>query len=111
VELSQEKNALEAVHSDMDSLSAVFADSSDVADYLMSPVVSEDDKKKMIATLGSEAGFSELTTNFLSLLVDKQRMDVITEVMTSFEEKYCELTDTQVSQAAYSWQAPRGKTR
>lgn len=96
VEIAQDKNALEAVHSDMDSLSAVFTDSADVAEYLQSPLVSEDDKKKMIGTLGSEAGFNEYTVNFLNLLVDKQRMDVITEVIAAFETRYCQLTDTQV---------------
>ena len=97
VEIAQEQNALEAVHSDMDALSAVFSDSEDIAAYLQSPVVAEEQKKAMIATLGTEAGFNEYTVNFLNLLVDKQRMDCIEEVMSSFETKYCELTDTQVS--------------
>mmetsp|Transcript_17122 Transcript_17122/g.47778 ORF Transcript_17122/g.47778 Transcript_17122/m.47778 type:complete len:225 (+) Transcript_17122:131-805(+) len=97
VEIAQEQNALEAVHSDMDALAAVFSDSEDIASYLQSPVVNEDQKKNMIATLGTEAGFNEYTLNFLNLLVDRQRMDCIDQVMQSFETKYCELTDTQVA--------------
>ena len=96
VELAQEQNALEAVHSDMDALSAVFLESADVAEYLESPGVNESAKKEMIATLGTEAGFNEYTLNFLNLLVDKQRMDCMSDVIEAFEAKYCELTDTQV---------------
>ena len=96
VDLAQEQNALEAVHSDMDALGAVFLESADVADYLMAPGVNESAKKEMIATLGTEAGFNEYTLNFLNLLVDKQRMDCVSEVIEAFEAKYCQLTDTQV---------------
>lgn len=95
VELAQESNALEAVHSDMDALSAVFSDAN-IAEYLQSPVVNENDKKKMIATLGTEAGFNEYTVNFLNLLVDKQRMDCVEQVISAFEAEYCKLTNTQV---------------
>eukprot|EP00191_Tetraselmis_sp_GSL018_P005422 CAMPEP_0177599838 /NCGR_PEP_ID=MMETSP0419_2-20121207/13241_1 /TAXON_ID=582737 /ORGANISM="Tetraselmis sp., Strain GSL018" /LENGTH=261 /DNA_ID=CAMNT_0019092667 /DNA_START=165 /DNA_END=951 /DNA_ORIENTATION=- len=97
VEIAQEQNALEAIHSDMDALSAVFSENRDVAEYLQSPVVQEGEKKKMIATLSKEAGFNSFTTNFLNLLVDKQRMDSMEDVMKAFETKYCELTDTQVA--------------
>merc|ERR1711879_79399 len=89
--------ALEAVHSNMDALSAVFAESEDVSEYLCSPAVAEADKRQMIATLGTEAGFNEYTLNLLNLLVDRQRMDCVSEVIEAFEVKYCELTDTQVA--------------
>ena len=41
-------------------------------------------------------GFQKYTANFLSLLVEKDRLNLLSEICESFEEQYCELTDTQV---------------
>ena len=79
----------------MDALGALL-ESEDIAEYLQSPAVAEGPKKAMIATLGSDAGFNEYTLNFLNLLVDRQRMDIVSDVIEAFETKYCEITDTQV---------------
>merc|ERR1712014_159776 len=41
--------------------------------------------------------FNSYTTKFLSLLVDKGRIDCLIEVFDSFESLYCQATDTQVA--------------
>ena len=64
---------------------------------LQNPLIAEDNKKSLIKKIAGEAGFSELTSNFLCLLVDKGRIETVSETCAAFEEKYCSLTDTQVA--------------
>lgn len=51
----------------------------------------------VIKKIATEGGFNSYTTNFLMLLVDKNRIDAIAEVIAAFEDSYCKLTDTQVA--------------
>jgi F-type H+-transporting ATPase subunit delta len=97
VEVAQQKNALEAVHADIDALASVMKDSKDIKSILSDPTTSEDLKKGLIKRVAAESGFSEYTVNFLSLLVDANRMDAIEEICEAFETRYCSLTDTQVA--------------
>ena len=67
----------------------------DVKDTLSNPIIDDDKKKKVLSTIAREAGFTESTLSFLSLLVDARRIDAIDEIVEAFETKYCLLTDTQ----------------
>jgi F-type H+-transporting ATPase subunit delta len=97
LDLAQSKNAVEAVHSDVDSLSAVLKADPSVANFLSNPVMDGEKKKDTIKKIASEASFSNFTTNFLLLLVDKQRIDAADDICAAFEDMYCQLTDTQVA--------------
>ncbi|CAG9460292.1 unnamed protein product [Pedinophyceae sp. YPF-701] len=97
LDLAQQKNALEAVHSDIDALAALMKEDEGLASFLANPMMDGDKKKQTIKSIGNEAGFSQFTTNFLLLLVDKQRIDAAPEVCEAFESMYCNITDTQVA--------------
>lgn len=64
---------------------------------MFNPVVEADKKKAVVAKIAKEAGFQRYTTNFLNLLVEKDRVNLLSEICESFEEQYCTLTDTQVA--------------
>ena len=85
------------VHADVDAMSALIKEDAKLRDLLSNPVMTEDNKKAVIKKIAGEAGFSDFTTNFMMLLVDKQRIDAVAEVCQSFEDKYCGITDTQVA--------------
>eukprot|EP01025_Chloroclados_australasicus_P059114 TRINITY_DN7462_c4_g1_i1.p1 TRINITY_DN7462_c4_g1~~TRINITY_DN7462_c4_g1_i1.p1 ORF type:complete len:278 (+),score=33.50 TRINITY_DN7462_c4_g1_i1:2-835(+) len=97
VDLSKEKDALEAVHTDMDTLSRVLQNDEGLKEFLMNPVIVEDKKNKVLDKVASEAQFSPYTTNFLKLLIQKGRMEAILDIFEAFEVEYCKLTDTQVA--------------
>merc|ERR1712134_132109 len=59
-------------------------------------------KADVIATqyataLAKEAEFNEFSTNFLCLLVDKQRITQVSDICDEFETIYCDVTDTEVA--------------
>ena len=97
VELAEEKGSLEQVHADVDAVAGLVKDNAKLCELLFSPVVEGDKKRAVIGRLSKEAGFQKYTTNFLNLLVEKDRVSLLPEICESFEEQYCELTDTQVA--------------
>jgi hypothetical protein len=116
VELSEEKGRLEQVHADVDAVASLIKENSKLTDLLYNPVVEGDKKKAVLAKISKEAGFQTYTSNFLNVLVQKDRLNLLPEIVESFEEQYCELTDTQVrgSCREAAGQLPRrqaGKTR
>ena len=96
VEIAQENNSLDDVHADVDALQSVFNENEQIKDFLFNPVMTAEKKKDVIKKIGKEAGLSKYTTNFLNLLVDKDRIQAIEEIIDAFEKTYCKLTDTQV---------------
>lgn len=64
---------------------------------MSNPVVDGGKKKAVLAKIAKEAGFQQYTINFLNLLVEKDRLDILEEICESFEDFYCKLTDTQVA--------------
>jgi F-type H+-transporting ATPase subunit delta len=97
VELAEEKNVLEPVHADVDAVASLIKENKKLSELMFNPVVEADKKKAVVAKISKEAGFQKYTTNFLNLLVEKDRVNLLSEICESFEEQYCQLTDTQVS--------------
>merc|ERR1739848_10245 len=97
IELAQSKDVLDAVHSDLNILSAVMKENSELRDLMVNPLISSDAKTNLIQKISVEGSFNNYTTKFLSLLVDKGRIDCIIEAFESFESLYCTATNTQVA--------------
>jgi F-type H+-transporting ATPase subunit delta len=97
VELADEKTVLEQVHSDVDALAALVKENKKFADLMFNPIVEADKKKAVIDSISKGAGFQKYTSNFLKLLVEKDRVNLLSEICESFEEQYCTMTDTQVA--------------
>lgn len=96
MELAEADGNLEGVHADVDGLTTVLNENSDMSEFLMNPIVSDEKKRALLDKIGQEAGFTESTVKFLKLIVDKGRIECVQEICEAFEVKYCELTDTQV---------------
>lgn len=97
VELAQSSNVLEEVHSDIDALAALIKTDDSIATYLKNPVADVQQKKGVINKIAGECEFNNITTNFLGLLVDKQRAGLTAKICEDFETMYCNITDTQIA--------------
>ncbi|CAI6003820.1 unnamed protein product [Closterium sp. NIES-65] len=96
IELGQSTKSLEAIHKDVEALSGMI-NNAELANFLASPVASDEQKKAVIKSLAADSGFNAYTANFLNVLVDKKRMGIFKEIAAVFEELYCDITDTQVA--------------
>ncbi|MEW5297958.1 MAG: hypothetical protein WDW38_003744 [Sanguina aurantia] len=97
VELADEKSKLEPVHADMDVVAALIKENKKLTELIYNPVVANEKKRAVLLMIGKEAGFQDYTNNFLNLLLEKDRLDLLEEICESFEEQYCKLTDTEVA--------------
>ena len=97
VTLAQEKNVLDDVRADMDSVQALIKAEKGLATFLTNPIADAGKKKDLIKSIAKEAEFNSFSTNFLCLLVDKQRIEGIYDICDEFENIYCEVTDTEVA--------------
>merc|ERR1711990_290233 len=100
VNLAKDKNVLDDVRSDMDSVANLLKSDAKLAGFLTNPVADGDKKKSLISAISEEAGFNAFSSNFLCLLVDKQRIEGVSEICEEFESIYCEVTDTEVATVA-----------
>ena len=96
IELGKSAGTLEAIHSDIENLSNLM-NNKELADYISNPTVEDLKKKQILKTLSKDASFNAQTSDFLNLLVDKRRANIVQSIALAFEEMYCEVTDTQVA--------------
>merc|ERR1711988_910436 len=92
------KNQLDAINDDVLTLEKVLTE--DVVTFLKNPIMPAGQKKAVLAKIcaeGSEDSFSQYTSSFLKLLVDKNRISEIKDIIETFDELYCDKTNTQVA--------------
>ncbi|MBV9824665.1 MAG: F0F1 ATP synthase subunit delta [Alphaproteobacteria bacterium] len=83
-DLADEQHALDTVAGDLRELWAMLQTSPDLARLLRSPVLTRDAQGKAIAAIGSQAGLSELTRNFLGIVARNRRLFEIPGMITAF---------------------------
>ncbi|PSL48798.1 ATP synthase F1 subcomplex delta subunit [Chitinophaga niastensis] len=87
IDLAQELNQLEVVHTDMLFLQQVMKSNPDVVSLLKSPIIKADKKQKILAAvLAGRVGTTSIT--FLNLLVSKGRESVLPQIATEFSRQY-----------------------
>ncbi|XP_020206454.1 ATP synthase delta chain, chloroplastic [Cajanus cajan] len=89
-------NTLDATTSDIEKIDEIFADPK-VSDYFADPTLAVEQKRKLVDEIAESSGFQPHTRNFLYILVDAQRIDLINEIAKEFELVYNALTDTELA--------------
>jgi F-type H+-transporting ATPase subunit delta len=91
-QLAKEQNKLDLIESELLVVKEVFAANKEVLDVLNHPKVAKDKKKQMIKQ--SFASLSQQVVNTLLLLVDRNRIDIVEEMVTYFVQSANELHGT-----------------
>ncbi len=82
-ELALEKEILDQIEQDFVFLKNLFAESTEVAQYLASPLITEDKKIEMLTeVIGKKV--SDVTFNFLQLLASKRRLRILPAILENF---------------------------
>jgi len=86
-ELVVEEQMIDQILAEYEFVSNSFDEFPELLDIIMSPQVSTDDKKKIVVdTFGGQ--ISELLINFLKLLIDKKRSNIMHDAYGEFEKLY-----------------------
>lgn len=91
LDLAVEKNSLEAVLKDMQTLHAICAASSEFRLMLESPVIKGDKKLSILLEVLKSQELNVLTKGFITLLVSKGREYFLPEIASAFVAQYNEL--------------------
>lgn len=73
-ELASEANAIDAVSADLNSFSAMIAESADLKRLITSPAFSAEEQVAAVKALLSAAGISGIAGNFIGLVASKRRL-------------------------------------
>ncbi len=87
LELAVEKNLLEKVYEDAKLILSACRESRDLLMLIKSPVIKADKKVQVITSVFGKS-LNELSLNFILLLVNKKRENILPEICTSFIEAY-----------------------
>ena len=87
IDLSLERNELEATYNDMLFLQSICQSSKEFVSLLKSPVIPSDKKNKILdAITGGKV--STITSSFNKLLIQKNREAFLPEIITAFIQQY-----------------------
>ncbi|KAD5507547.1 hypothetical protein R6Q59_031655 [Mikania micrantha] len=95
-EVAVANGTLEATVKDLDSIDKLFSDES-TFNFFTSPVVSLEEKRSLIDEITSTGKLQKHVCNFLNILIESKRIDLIKEIVKEFELVYNKLTNTELA--------------
>ncbi|XP_057416118.1 ATP synthase delta chain, chloroplastic [Lotus japonicus] len=95
-DVASSNKSLDATTADVEKLETLFSDAK-VFDYFSNPTVRIEDKRKLIDDIAKSSELQPHTRNFLYILIDSQRIDLIIEIVKEYELVYNTLTDTELA--------------
>ncbi|XVE63233.1 hypothetical protein DITRI_Ditri07aG0003400 [Diplodiscus trichospermus] len=95
-DVAKSNNTLEATSSDVEIVEKVFSDPQ-VLDFFSNPTIDVVKKRQVLDEIVKSYELQPHTANFLNILVDAKRIDLIKEIVKEFEMVYNKLTDTELA--------------
>lgn len=83
-ELADEAGSIDAVKADLDTLSALIAESPDLARLVKSPVFTAEDQLKAISAVLQQQGIFGLAANFVKLVARNRRLFALPKIISDF---------------------------
>lgn len=88
-EIAKQERRYEDYSRELGLFSAVLRENKNLTEFLANPLFTRPEKRAVVEAILQKAGISELTANFLKLLVDKRRIGIISDI----ESRYRKLMD------------------
>ncbi len=85
-EIAGEEKKLEQYYNELSQFSSIVAENKDLGGFLANPIFDEEAKKKVLEKIIGRLSLSKMTINFLNLLIDKKRIDVLPDIETCYRQ-------------------------
>ncbi|KAJ4967071.1 hypothetical protein NE237_018920 [Protea cynaroides] len=95
-DLAQSNGTLEATSADLEKIEKIFSEPG-VYDFFVNPTIGEEKKIEIINEIENSASLQPHTVNFLNILVDMKRIELIKDMVKEFEVVYNKMTDTELA--------------
>ncbi|MEA3560180.1 MAG: ATP synthase F1 subunit delta [Candidatus Omnitrophota bacterium] len=86
--LASEHGNLDEVMEELGVLGGQWLENEEFRRFMLHSLITRDDKKRVLETLASEKGFSDTILNFLKLLIDNKRENLIHGVYLRYRDLY-----------------------
>ena len=86
-EISQENNAIGALESDVDALSAALTESEDLRDLIHSPIYTREAQEAAIGAVAAKMDISQTFQNVLRLMAQKRRLFVLPALLAELRAR------------------------
>lgn len=95
-DVAKANNTLDTTSGDIEKIEKIFSEEQ-VFKFFINPIIDPEKKRQMLDEISASANLQPFTTNFLNILVDSKRIDLIREIVKEFEGVYNKLTDTELA--------------
>ncbi|MBN1663258.1 MAG: ATP synthase F1 subunit delta [Deltaproteobacteria bacterium] len=85
-DIAGEDNQYEKYFGELQSVSSIIGGNKDLKEFLSNPIFDQSDKKVVVGQILGKVDISHMTENFINLLVDKRRIDVLPDIADSYRE-------------------------
>jgi F-type H+-transporting ATPase subunit delta len=93
-EVASENGTLNATVSDLEKLEKIFSEEA-IAEFFDNPTVPREEKGELIDEIAKSSGLQPHVVNFLNVVVDNQRAELVPQIVREFETAYNALTGTE----------------
>ncbi|XP_057501898.1 ATP synthase delta chain, chloroplastic-like [Actinidia eriantha] len=98
-DVAKATKTLDTTAADMEKVDKIFSDPL-VYDFFVSPIVETEKKYDLIDEIAKSSSLQPHTANFLNILIDMKRIDLIKEIVEDFDVVYNRLTETELAVVA-----------
>ncbi|KAL3504672.1 hypothetical protein ACH5RR_034513 [Cinchona calisaya] len=95
-DVAKSNGTLEQTAADVEKLEKIFSDP-EVSAFFANPTVDESKKRDVIDQIVTSSELQPHVANFLNILVDMRRTDIVNDIVKAFEVVYNTLTDTELA--------------
>jgi F-type H+-transporting ATPase subunit delta len=85
-EVANEGKQIEPYYNELNQFASVVAQNKSLKDFLANPVFEQANKKNVVENIIAKLKLSGMTVNFLKLLVDKNRIDILEDIVTCYRQ-------------------------
>ncbi|XP_059648544.1 ATP synthase delta chain, chloroplastic [Cornus florida] len=95
-DVAKSNQTLESTAADLEKVEKLFSEPA-VKEYFINPTISIEKKRELLDEFAGSSKLQPHVVNFLNILVDMKRIDLIKEILKDFWVVYNKLTDTEVA--------------
>ncbi|GAB4839730.1 hypothetical protein Ancab_020440 [Ancistrocladus abbreviatus] len=95
-EVAKSNGTLESTNSDMEKIDKIFSDPQ-VYNFFANPILDTEKKRLVLDEIVKSSSLQPHTANFLNILIDMKRLELINDIVKEFEVVYNKMMDTEMA--------------
>ena len=85
-EIATEEKQIEPYYNELNQFASIVSQNKSLSDFLANPVFEQASKKGVVDSIIAKLKLSGMTVNFLRLLVDKKRIDIVNDIVICYRQ-------------------------